>query len=158
MLLLLEAPGDKDPLSRSSFDPGHFTASAFVLSPHGDILLLIKHRKLGIWLQPGGHVDPEDSDLRAAARREVAEETGLTELQDLSEKTPVLDVDVHLIPERPGGTEPSHRHFDVRFLFRSRTESLQAGDDAADARWVPLGQVPGFGTDESVLRALSKLC
>ena len=75
MLDLIENHGD--PFSRSRFDPGHFTVSALVLPPDGSSLLMIFHTKLGRWLQPGGHVEPSDADLQAAARREVVEETGL---------------------------------------------------------------------------------
>jgi 8-oxo-dGTP pyrophosphatase MutT (NUDIX family) len=60
--------------------PGHFTASAFVLHPSGEALLLILHRKLGMWLQPGGHLESSDVDHLGAARREVAEETGVSRL------------------------------------------------------------------------------
>src|ERR1700744_1954418 len=69
-----------DPRARTSFEPGHFTASAFILSPMPDALLLILHGKLGRWLQPGGHVDRDDSDLLAAARREAREEVGIDQL------------------------------------------------------------------------------
>lgn len=142
---------------RSHFEPGHFTASAFVLSPDGEALLLIEHSKLKRWLQPGGHVDPTDRDLEAAARREVAEETGLTDLELLGPAP--FDLDVHVIPERrkPGREEPEHRHFDVRYLFRARTREVRAGSDALAARWVPLAEVPSVESDESVWRAVRKL-
>ena len=66
------------PLERTSYDPGHVTASGLVLSPDGSSVLLVLHRRLGRWLQPGGHLEPGDPDIAAAARREVREETGLT--------------------------------------------------------------------------------
>ncbi|HEX5661729.1 MAG TPA: NUDIX hydrolase [Polyangiales bacterium] len=144
------------PCARSTYTPGHFTASAFVLSPERDALLLILHGKLGLWLQPGGHVDDEDVSLLEAARREVCEEVGLRELQ-LLEPVP-LDVDIHDIPAREG--EPAHQHFDVRFLFRAPTRAVQAGSDAKDARWVSLAELGNDGlvrSDESVLRAVRKL-
>ncbi|HCP46259.1 MAG TPA: NUDIX hydrolase [Deltaproteobacteria bacterium] len=144
--------------SRSLWEPGHFTASAFVLSPEGDRLLLIFHKKLKLWLQPGGHIDPQDQDIEAAARREVREETGLVTLQRLSGPGTLLDLDIHPIPAHPKRDEPAHEHFDMRILFRAGSEELRPGDDAADARWVPLGDVEKSGTDESVQRALSKLC
>ena len=45
---------------RSEFDPGHFTASAFVVSPDGTKVLLVEHARLGRWLQPGGHIEADD--------------------------------------------------------------------------------------------------
>jgi 8-oxo-dGTP pyrophosphatase MutT (NUDIX family) len=71
------------PFARSSFEPGHFTASAFVLSPDRARVLLVFHNKLRLLLQPGGHVDPGDESLALAARREVSEEVGLVDLTSL---------------------------------------------------------------------------
>jgi 8-oxo-dGTP pyrophosphatase MutT (NUDIX family) len=150
MTALLEAP---DPWSRRAFSPGHFTASAFVLDPDRDALLLVHHRKLGRWLQPGGHVEPSDDDLAAAARREVLEEVGLDDLA--LERDGIFDLDVHSIPAL--GDEPEHEHFDVRFLFRSRSAHVRASEELRAARWFPLAEVDAKLTDASVLRALSKL-
>lgn len=141
-----------DVLSRYHFDPGHFTASGFVVSDRGKGLLLVLHRRLGMWLQPGGHIEPEDEDLWAAARREIAEETGLTDLTPIGNG--VFDVDVHHIPAARG--EPGHEHHDVRFLFSSHGEA-SAGDGVTDIAWVPPEAIAGFSTDRSVLRAAAKL-
>ena len=142
---------------RAHFSPGHFTASAFVLSPERTDLVLIHHKKLGIWVQPGGHVEEADADLLSAARREVLEEVGLSELEELPGAlgSAVFDVDIHLIPARKA--DPSHEHFDVRFAFVAKTRKLVHSDEVADLRWVPLSQVEQMGTDESVLRAVNKL-
>jgi len=145
------------PFSRSQLEPGHVTASAFVLDPSGRELLLIHHGKLGLWLQPGGHVDADDADILAAARREVAEEAGLTDLGTVPGAPILLDVDIHDIPANPRKGEGPHAHFDVRVLLQARTRDLDAGSDALDARWVPLEQVQDAGTDDSVRRAVRKL-
>lgn len=142
---------------RSNFAPGHFTASAFVLSPDRRDLVLIHHKKLGIWVQPGGHVEPADEDLIDAARREVLEEVGLSDLEPLASpgRSRVFDVDIHLIPARK--LDPAHEHFDVRFAFVAKTRTLVHSDEVADLRWVPLSDVEQMGSDESVLRAVHKL-
>lgn len=141
-------------VERDHFTPGHFTASSFVLSPDDSSLLLIFHGKLHRWLQPGGHIEPEDVDIVAAARREVAEEVGLDELELIGDGLP-FDLDIHAIPARK--TDPEHEHFDVRFLFRARSWQVQAATDAVDARWVPLDEVGQLESDSSVLRAVAKL-
>ncbi len=151
MLSLLDARGDA--FARDHFVPGHFTASAFVLSPDGQELLLIFHEKFRRWLQPGGHIEPEDVDLLAAALREVEEETGLSAVDVLGDGC--FDLDVHDIPARKD--DPAHQHFDVRVLLQARTRDFAAGSDALAARWVPLAEVHEVETDESVLRAVRKL-
>ena len=61
-----------DPFDRLQYEPGHFTASGFVIHPAGDRVLLIHHAKIGAWLQPGGHIDPGDlSPLAASHSRTV---------------------------------------------------------------------------------------
>src|SRR6476659_4087444 len=74
---MLALCGASEPFSRAAFTPGPFTASAFVLSPDRRRLLVVFHRKLGRWLQPGGHIEPSDASIVDAARREVEEETGV---------------------------------------------------------------------------------
>jgi 8-oxo-dGTP pyrophosphatase MutT (NUDIX family) len=151
MSALCDQPGD--PFARTQYAPGHFTASAFILSPERDALLLIFHDKLQRWLQPGGHIDPDDRDVLAAALREVREEVGICELA--LEPRGLLDVDVHEIPARK--SEPAHRHFDLRFLFRASTRAFRAGSDARAARWLALDQISAEFADRSVMRAVDKI-
>lgn len=154
---MLELSRSEAACERAHFSPGHFTASAFVLSPERNELVLIHHKKLGIWVQPGGHVEPADAELTSAARREVLEEVGLSDLEQLStsDGSALFDVDIHLIPARK--TDPAHEHFDVRFAFVAKTRALVHSEEVADLRWVPLSDVAQMGTDESVLRAVNKL-
>lgn len=158
--MLALAGSERAAFFRDTFDPGHFTASAFVLSPDGTRLLLIFHRKLRMWLQPGGHIEPTDRDLVEAARREVTEETGLDEL---CLEDPMFDIDVHRIPAF--GETPAHLHHDVRCVMVASRLEVRAGDDVSDARWFNIQTVAsstnqladGFGTDESVRRVAARL-
>lgn len=150
-LALLDHPGD--PCSRLNFVPGHFTASAFVLAPDQPQVLLIHHRKLGRWLQPGGHFEADDRTLLDAAGREVEEETGLRGLEPMVEG--IFDIDIHGIPAH--GKEPPHEHFDVRVLLRAVEHEVVAGVGVRAARWCGWGEVELETSDASVLRALDKL-
>lgn len=136
--------------------PGHVTGSAFVVSADGRRTLLVQHRKLGVWLQPGGHADG-DPDVAAVALREAREETGLAGLALWpagGEGLP-LDLDVHTIPARPG--EPEHEHHDVRFLVvAGPDETPVASPESLALRWVELEALAGFGVDEGVLRMARK--
>lgn len=150
--LLATAP---DPFDRDDLEPGHVTASAFALSRDRTHVLLIHHRTLGRWLQPGGHVEPQDPDVVAAARRELAEEAGIVDVVLLPEAPGLLDIDVHGIPERPG--TKAHLHFDVRFAFGTRSDTLRSGSDAGDARWVPIESLQEFAPGPSMVRVARRL-
>ena len=94
-------------------DPVHVTGSGIVVGPRG--VLLLRHKRLGIWLQPGGHVEPGETPW-AAAKREGEEETGLAlEFDGDGDEPALVHVDVHA-----GGR--GHTHLDLRYLLR-------AGDD-----------------------------
>ena len=151
MLSLLKS--DVSPFSRNSFLPGHFTASAFILSPSGKELLLILHSKLKRWLQPGGHVEDSDSNIIYAVLREINEEVGITNIEPLFDN--IFDIDIHRIPSN--AKEPAHEHFDVRFLFKTSSFSYIAGSDAKAARWYSLSNISEIESDQSVMRAVEKL-
>lgn len=142
--------------SRHYFEPGHFTASAFVLHPCEPSILLIKHRKLGFWLQPGGHIQSEDSTVEQAARRELTEETGVSALTIIGREGSPFDIDIHEIPARPD--EPAHLHFDLRFAFRATESALRAQEEEVDGiAWAPLRTLADIDTDESVRRSAGLL-
>ncbi|EQD65072.1 NUDIX hydrolase family protein, partial [mine drainage metagenome] len=82
--------------------PGHFTGSAWLVSKDGARVLLTHHRKLGRWLQLGGHADG-DADLARVALREAEEESGLSGLRV---EGGIFDLDCHAIPAR--GNDPEH--------------------------------------------------
>ena len=151
MLSLLEQPGAA--FSRSNVAPGHFTASAFVLCPERRRVLLIHHQKLGRWLQPGGHVEPTDETLLDAARREVAEETGIVAGPLLG--SGIFDVDIHSIPAT--SKDAAHLHFDVRYAFVTEGLELAASPEVLGARWVELDAVSRLTDEESVLRCVERL-
>ena len=151
LLELLAVP--VNPFARSHLDPGHFTASAFVLCPARRRLLLIRHPKLGRWLQPGGHIEPSDVSLLAAAQREVREETGVEAFEAFAPG--IFDVDVHLIPST--AKEGAHAHFDVRYAFVAAAELLTVSNEVKAARWVELEAVAGLNDEESIARPVLAL-
>jgi 8-oxo-dGTP pyrophosphatase MutT (NUDIX family) len=131
---------------------GHVTASAWIVDPSRTCALLIHHRKLGKWLQLGGHIE-DDVDLRAAALREAREESGLRTLRFASRT--IYDLDVHRIPG--GAGEPAHDHYDVRFALEADpSEPLIKSAESHALAWVPLAEIERYGVDESVLRLARK--
>ena len=104
--------------SRKNFN-GHITTSAIVFDPSGTKILLIVHKTLNRFLQPGGHFEGDDS-LAASAAREVLEETGVSvDLHPLSNADHPIDIDAHRMPENLKKQEDAHWHFDFRYLFTS---------------------------------------
>lgn len=133
------------PASRSTQE-GHLTGSAFLVNPDGTEAWLIWHEKLQRWLQPGGHLEPEDASPWHGALRELCEETGLREGEVLSDGA-LFDVDVHLIPAR--AAEPDHFHYDLRYRF-----TLREGVAPTTGRWIPLEELAAF--DEESLSRLAR--
>lgn len=131
---------------------GHVTASAWIMSPQGDAALLTHHRKLNRWLQPGGHIDPDDATIQAAALREAVEESGIADVRLLEDK--LFDIDVHLIPAR--GTEPEHFHYDVRFLLLAPHRAFVVSEESNELAWIEPDKINERVTDESMLRMVRK--
>jgi len=143
-----------DPFDRRIAE-GHLTGSAFVLTADGARVLLLHHRKLDRWLQPGGHADPGEASGEAVALREAREETGLDDLRVHPSAPRPLDVDVHEIPARPG--EPAHAHLDLRYLVVAGTGALtRAQEEASDLRWFGWDELTPLGLDPGLRRGLSK--
>jgi 8-oxo-dGTP pyrophosphatase MutT (NUDIX family) len=151
MLAFVEA--QPDAFERSCLI-GHITASAWIVDRNRNRALLTHHRKLGKWLQLGGHTDG-DADVRAAALREAREESGLASLRFVSPS--IYDLDIHRIPAR--GEEPEHEHFDVRFALEAdASEPFVVSAESHDLAWIALDELAGYGADESVLRLARKTC
>jgi 8-oxo-dGTP pyrophosphatase MutT (NUDIX family) len=145
-----------DPFDRSVRD-GHLTGSAFVISEDGRRVLLLRHRKLRKWLQPGGHANPGESAGETVALREAREETGIPDLTLHPGAPRPLDVDVHDIPAR--GDEPAHQHLDLRYLLvaPAAVRLRRAADESDDLRWFGFSELADLGLDPGVERALAKI-
>ncbi len=121
-------------------DPVHVTASAVVTGSRGTVLHL--HRRLGRWLQPGGHVDPGESAPEAALR-ETVEETGL-EVAHRGDRPFLLHVDVH-----PAADD--HVHLDLRFLLVSPDHDPRpAPGESPDVRWFTWEEAEAIADDALV--------
>ena len=152
--------GAARPWSRATLE-GRLIASACVLDRAHTHAAMIYHRKLGRWLQPGGHIEDEDVSWRAAAQREVTEEVGLTKFIARRDAGHLFDVDVHSIPARLD--VPAHFHYDLRFLFVADFEATQStglklnADEAHDCRWFCLANLANDPALEPSLRRMLEL-
>ncbi|MCU0820536.1 MAG: NUDIX domain-containing protein [Beijerinckiaceae bacterium] len=124
--------------SRDTY-PGHVTTSAIILSPDGSQTLLIDHKTLKRWLQPGGHYEPAEA-FWLSARREAEEETGLSAppLHPWHENAdrPFL-IDSHAVPGKASRGERPHLHHDLQFLFVADPASPLVAqlEEVSAARW-----------------------
>ncbi len=122
-------------------DPTHVTGSAIVTDGDGHVVLH-RHKRLGTWLQPGGHVDRDES-VAEAARRETREETGLAARHPAGGPV-LLHLDVHPGPR-------GHRHLDVRYLLLAAGDAplRPAAGESPDAAW--------FALEEAIRRSDASL-
>lgn len=125
---------------------GHVTASALVIDPERGQVLLTLHRKLGMWLQMGGHCEPEDASLAAAALREATEESGITGLTLLPGGP--IRLDRHPIPP------PCQQHYDVQYAALAPSGAVwTVSEESLDVRWFGYDEVADVA-DASVVRLL----
>ena len=146
-LALLDDP--REPFRRERL-AGHFTASCWLVDGAGARVLLTHHRKLGRWLQLGGHADG-DRDLARVALREAEEESGLSGLRVEPEP---FDLDQHWIPERGG--VPGHWHYDVRYVVRATgCERYTVSAESLDLAWRPVAEVAADPALDAPLRRMA---
>ena len=161
-LRLLEAQIEEESweslISRKNFR-GHITASAFVVDREKMKCLMIEHRNLSRFLQPWGHVDPEDISLHEAAKREAEEETGIMNMVTVFDenKDPILiNIDTHRIPQNSRKEEPAHFHHDFWYVFSAHESELTPNTREVNSiLWVDLHDIDRvLGTDKSIARKI----
>ena len=132
---------------------GHFTGSAWVVDASRNWVILTHHRKLGLWLQLGGHADG-NSNLIDVALKEAKEESGLTQIKVLSNE--IFDLDIHKIPKCYG--DPTHFHYDIRFILEADrlSENLLMSQESHDVDWIRIDRVWEKTPEESMIRMVNK--
>ncbi len=129
--------------------PDHITASTLVVSPDRQQVLLNRHRKYAIWMQFGGHCEPGDETLAAAALREAVEESGISTLRLLGDRPVQLSTHEVLC----GPVRPSH-HLDVRYVAVAPTNAgATVSDESLDVRWFARDGLPD-GLDRPLLELI----
>ncbi|MFE6779126.1 NUDIX domain-containing protein [Streptomyces sp. NPDC057702] len=125
---------------------GHLTASALIVDPFGERVLLTLHRKLRMWLQMGGHCEPADATLAEAALREAEEESGIAGLT--------------LLPGGPVRLDRHHTpcawHLDVQYAALAPADArATVSDESLDVRWFGYAEVAAVA-DDSVVRLVER--
>jgi 8-oxo-dGTP pyrophosphatase MutT (NUDIX family) len=129
----------------------HFTASAIVLDDN-DRALLVHHNKIGLWLYPGGHIDPNE-DPAQAALREVREETGIH--ADVISDRPFAHAAVATIPppftilemDVQDAKVGHHGHIDLIYVCRPVAGNMRPQEaEVGGVQWVPVAEIAGLPT------------
>ena len=132
--------------------PGHITGSAWVVNESRSKILLLHHKKLNRWLQPGGHADG-DANVLQVAMRELEEETGIRNAKLLTLR--IFDLDIHPIPSRKDF--PEHFHYDVRFWFEAdEADKIIESDESHEVKWIEINELNRFTDNESIHRMVRK--
>ncbi|GAB20858.1 hypothetical protein GOEFS_132_00890 [Gordonia effusa NBRC 100432] len=128
---------------------GHLTASALVLDAQGTHTLLTLHPRIGRWVQLGGHMEPADPSVDAAALREATEESGLSGLRlagsPRTGRPSIARLHTHPITCSLG--VPT-RHLDVQFCAVAQRDSSGElpqpirSDESVDLAWWPVDALP----------------
>jgi len=140
--------GRPDALDRACA-PAHITASALILDASAERVLLVLHRKIGRWIQPGGHAEASDATLAGAALREATEESGMA---GLVIEPGILHLDRHPAPCHPGVVD---EHFDVRYLVLAPAGAQPAvSAESLDVRWFSRDGLPD-GLESTILEMLA---
>lgn len=128
---------------------GHITASAVLFSAADDRILLLYHRSLNKWLQPGGHIERSDNSVLDAAVREISEETSLArssfQIKACANGNLLLNVSSHPIPANERKSEGGHFHHDLMFLFvlEGRFDVAIDPEESSLYRWFSLEEAAG---------------
>jgi 8-oxo-dGTP pyrophosphatase MutT (NUDIX family) len=143
------------PFDRGNLD-AHLTASAIVVNRAATQILLGEHRKLGRWLQLGGHGEPRDMDPLKVALREVREESGFRLLEPHPKAPAPFDIDVHDIP--PSGDVAPHKHLDIRYLLVCLEDGAPVlqHTEHREVRWFTWDEAGLLDLDDSLVRSLRK--
>lgn len=137
-----------------SLAAGHVTGSSWVVNPSRTHALMLHHRKLNLWLQPGGHADG-DTDIHNVVIKETSEESGIAigDIKLLSSE--IFDIDIHTIYANQ--YDPRHEHYDIRFLLEiDDNQVIPGNDESHQIGWVALDRIPQFNNFRSLYRMTRK--
>ena len=128
-------------LNRTS-SMAHMTATAMILNPKKDKVLMIHHNIFDTWACIGGHADGEEN-LFLVAQKEAEEEAGITELVSTGEG--ILSLDTLFVKEhwKNGIFIPNHLHLNATygFIVEETAPLTIKEDEVSDVKWIKISEI-----------------
>ena len=154
---------DEEIIDWNNFD-GHVVAGGFIYAKEEEKFLVLYHNDLKMFLYPGGHVDNSDINTLQAAKREILEETGLSNLEQLKlteDDLIPIDIDTHKISYNERLNLPEHYHYDFRYLFMTDKISDIKTDveELSSYKWISVEELsddPNYGRIANKITKLLK--
>lgn len=142
----------------NNFD-GHIVSSGFIYAKEDKKFLVLYHKDLKMFLYPGGHIDKKDDNPLDAAKREVIEETGITDFEQLKIIDNILvpiDIDTHKVAYNERLKLPEHFHFDFRYLFivNSICNVIIDKEEADNYKWINMDQLNFGKVTDKIIKLL----
>lgn len=130
---------------------GHITGSCWLVDPDCKEVLLTHHKKIGAWLQLGGHADG-DPDILRVALREAEEESGVIGITPVCHQ--IFDLDIHFIPEYKNVV--GHLHYDIRFALKAPQRKFDVSEESHDLAWISIAALAADPTTNESLSRMAK--
>lgn len=141
---------------------GHITASGYIFAKNDNKMLLLEHKALKKFLQPGGHAELSDETILDTAKREIKEETGLENLElvniSVNEEIP-FDINTHFIPKNDKKNEDDHYHNDFRYLFVvDNADDIKIDESESNSyKWIDISDIKDNSNFAEIIRKIFKL-
>lgn len=136
----------------------HITSSGIVINKNKDKMLMVHHNIFNAWSLPGGHADGEE-DLLGVAMSEVREETGLKDINPITEKIFALDILPVYSHFRKEKFVKSHLHLSVLYIFEAdeKEQVIIKPDENSDVKWIPFTEIDIYSNELHMKKIYNKV-
>lgn len=136
----------------------HMTVSSFVVNPERTHVLMAYHNLYNSWAWLGGHVDG-DTDFLHVAKKELAEESGVTEATALCDSIFSLEVLTVLGHKKKGAFISPHLHLNVTYVFEASMDVALtiAEEENSNVGWLPMNELHTLCSEEFMLPIYDKI-
>lgn len=157
----LELNNDNQIIDWNNFD-GHIVAGGFIYAKEENKFLVLYHKDLKMYLYPGGHVDAKDINPLETSKREIEEETGLIDLEQLvlnCNNLIPIDIDTHTVGYNERLNLPEHYHFDFRYLFMvNKIVDIKLDtEESANYKWISIDELNNNTNYCLIIKKIEKL-